>query len=133
MKIVAIHEDGTEIDVTEGVTTAFNVVTDSDEWYDAELPSRTGDAILALARACNLGDHDQLADDVQTMRRKEEERAAYAAKRAKEAEDRAKEAEDRATAARLLAAEMREKEPHLAQYTDEQLVRLHEMRNAGTA
>lgn len=130
MKITVTHDDGTTTDVTEGVQVAYDAVRSSLDWGSGFLDTEEVDAVVGLAVACRFPDFEELVEEVRRDREAEEKRQAEGLLRLEQAR---RQEQDRRVAERHLADEMRLKEPKLVHFSDSQLVRLHAMRNAGTA
>jgi hypothetical protein len=126
MQIIAKY-DGTETDVTDIFLALAEGILRA-EYMD--LDPEQEDEIIALADATGHRDLATLSSRILHERKEEEE-----AQRRRDAFYRSQQErqEQERQAAAQLAAEMRAKEPHLAQWNDAALVRLHAMRNAGMA
>lgn len=110
MRIIAQHDDGTEIDITEGVQIAYDVVVHSMDWGSGFLDTEEVDAIVNLARAARFPDFERIFNDVQERRAAEERGQAL---REEELRKRAEADTEAAAHQQEVIARMREKFPEL--------------------
>jgi len=133
MNISVTHDDGTGRDITAEVLRLWDVVAHDIRFsYDSSLEEEDVDAAVTIAAVCNLSDGPALIAAVEEQKRLREEEER---RRDEWERTRAERAAASRKAAAQLAAEMREAEPKLvaAGWTDDELVQLRYMRNAGLA
>lgn len=137
MNIIARKDDGTETDVTEAVQVLYDTMHAFMGMASGSLDAEEWGAILHLAEAAEFTNLQYLRDQWAHERAEEEKRIARNA----EYDRQRREATERGRAQALLAleadarivAEMRAREPHLAQYADADLLKLDRMRKSGMA
>lgn len=131
MRIIVQHDDGTEVDITEGVQIAYDCVVHSMDWGSGFLATEEVDAIVELARAARFPNFEEIFNDVQEERRLEEKRQALALE-----EKRKRAGADAKAAAHQaeVVERMRELYPGLRNSSSPYVWhRYHELRNGVTA
>ncbi|WP_159795761.1 hypothetical protein [Puerhibacterium puerhi] len=63
-RIVAIRDDGSQADVTEGVQIAYDLLRQSLDWGSGFLDTQEVDAVIRLSEACDFPDFEQLIAEV---------------------------------------------------------------------
>jgi hypothetical protein len=71
MRIIVQHDDGTEIDITEGVQIAYDCTVGSMDWGSGFLAVEEVDAMVRLSQACRFSDFEKIAQDVFQERQRE--------------------------------------------------------------
>lgn len=77
MKIIVQHDDGTEIDVTEGVQVAYDTAYGSMDWGSGFLDLEEMEAVARLAEACRFPSFPDALESVQRAREDQEKTLAY--------------------------------------------------------
>lgn len=72
MRIVVIHEDGTELDITEPVKIAYDCAYGSMDWGSDFLDFEEMEGIAALGVACRFPSGDEALEGIRERRDREE-------------------------------------------------------------
>lgn len=90
MKITVTHDDGTIIDITQGVRVAYDIAFGSMDWGSGFLDLEEMDAVARLAEACQFPSFDDALRSVQSAREEQERAQQYAeeARKRREEQDR---------------------------------------------
>lgn len=64
MKITVEHDDGTAVDITEGVQLAYDIATSSMDWGSGFLDWEEMAVMVALSRACRFSDFEEKLGEV---------------------------------------------------------------------
>lgn len=90
MRITVTHDDGTTVDVTEGVQVAYDIAYHSMDWGSGFLDLAEMEAVAKLAEACRFPSFEDALREVHNQREKEErvQRLALEERRRREEQDR---------------------------------------------
>lgn len=95
MKIIAVSDEGTETDITEGVQVLYDTVLQSMDWSSGFLDYEEQSAVIRTGMACGFPDAEKHLESIQRAKLAEEKRQEQQVRR--DAERRARIEETRAS------------------------------------